>query len=199
MIYNPDEDLHDSHSGGMWVHRHCIKMPFLPVDDDRYPLQRIVVNYTVDQEGQDIREEDVVHAANGIFFTEDELKRFSEKSSFGVPTYGNCHGCWSSGPVGKKCRECNAPGYHFVYLPVMVCRHRCMFDHKWVDAEWLSMQLAKGQHEIAKADQCAAWGVTPQHTMILEDFKRVIQTQFWCGPEQAHQLHRVIATSLEWE
>ena len=61
----------------------------------------IVVGYTNDQEGQNIRERNIVRANNGRFYTKEETTMFRYKSAARCPTYGNCNGCYASGPAAK--------------------------------------------------------------------------------------------------
>ena len=80
--------------------------------------RHIVVNYTSDQEGQEIRHEDVVRPSNHGWCIQggDETRRWKLKSRNTCPTYGSCQYCFKSGPVGKFCNECqqwetSQPGY----------------------------------------------------------------------------------------
>ena len=73
--------------------------------------QTVVIGYTDDQNGKDIREKDVIRAANGKWYTQDELDKFRDKSSANCPTYGNCNCCYASGPVGRPCASCQTKEY----------------------------------------------------------------------------------------
>ena len=72
-------------------------------DDKQY----IVVRYTEDQAGQDIRDEDVIQAENSVWYTKAEIKTWRDKTTAGIPTYGNCVNCYWGGPVGLKCTHCD--------------------------------------------------------------------------------------------
>jgi hypothetical protein len=67
--------------------------------------ERIVIGYTVDQQGQNIRDKDIVRpdkrrwARNGS----GETHEWEKKSLGTCPTYGTCELCWKAGPAGKKC------------------------------------------------------------------------------------------------
>lgn len=122
--------------------------------------RRIVVGYTEDQEGQEIRNDDTIRASNGRWYKDDEIKRFRDRSTGVCPTYGNCVGCFKCGPVGKKCDECIDPqkGYAVIFMITM------SGDKRIIDAEYLARMSRKGQ-EIAKADRTQAWVRMPTKTM----------------------------------
>jgi hypothetical protein len=67
--------------------------------------QRIVIGYTEDQQGQNIRDEDVVRPKNHKWARNGsgETHEWKKKSSGRCPTYGTCSLCWKAGPAGKKC------------------------------------------------------------------------------------------------
>jgi hypothetical protein len=66
---------------------------------------RIIVGYTDDQKGKDIRDEDVVRVSNGKWIVQHstETGSWKEKSTGRCPTYGTCSFCFKAGPTGKKC------------------------------------------------------------------------------------------------
>jgi hypothetical protein len=66
---------------------------------------RIIVGYTDDQKGKDIRDEDVVRVSNGKWIAQCSAKTgtWKEKSMGRCPTYGTCDFCFKAGPTGKKC------------------------------------------------------------------------------------------------
>ena len=105
------------------------------------PIPRIII---VDMEKKgygdddDIREADVVRSENNRWFTTKEKERFYLKSTAQRPTYGSCHGCFKSGPVGKKCNECEGQ------YDVMI------YNHRIIDSENLAKMAETGQ-EVAKA------------------------------------------------
>ena len=67
------------------------------------PPCRIVVGYTNDQEGQDIRDEDVVRPANKKWTKQGstETHDWQMKSSARRPKYGPCDHCYKAGPDSK--------------------------------------------------------------------------------------------------
>ena len=119
----------------------------------------IVVNYLADQEGQDIRDEDMVRPLNHRWTDRwtrrisdrndtTELGSFYDKSYTGNPTYGSCQYCLKSGPVGKVCNECPIendlqPGY-----VILISED----GSKLLDSITIAQMLGQG-HETAKADQ----------------------------------------------
>ena len=135
--------------------------------DAEWKLQRrrLVVgfpeNYTANPtEREDIHDEDVVRAINGIYYTVNEVVRFAHKNRNRAPTYGNCRECFMSGPVGVYCDNCNSP----------TCGYVIMFTSpfnstKILDAENLSRILGSG-HLVAKAD---GWTIITQK---MEPFNR---------------------------
>ena len=60
----------------------CTERP----DEEWYIIQQ----YTEDQAGQDIQEEDIIQAANAVWYTKAEIKTWRDKTTTGIPTYGNC-------------------------------------------------------------------------------------------------------------
>ena len=60
----------------------------------------VVRNYTEDQAGMDIWDQDVLQAANGMYYMTQEIETWKVKNTQDVPTYGNCNRCYQSGPVG---------------------------------------------------------------------------------------------------
>lgn len=124
--------------------------------DNEFDHNYIVKGYTEDQRGQDIRDQDVIRAANGKWFTFDECLHFKEKSFQRAPTYGTCPRCWMSGPLNLFCRECmekrtgGRPIHGFV---VMKLTHGCDGKgHKIMDSVTLATWLKKG-HQVAKVDR----------------------------------------------
>jgi hypothetical protein len=83
--------------------------PAPPIKDpsikDHIYHERIVIGYTVDQQGQNIRDEDVVRPNNHKWARKglSETHEWKEKSLGRCPTYGTCSLCWKAGPAGKKC------------------------------------------------------------------------------------------------
>ena len=60
----------------------------------------IVRNYTEDQAGMDIWNEDVLQAKNGMYYTPQEIETWKVKNTQDMLTYGNCDWCYRSGPIG---------------------------------------------------------------------------------------------------
>jgi hypothetical protein len=72
------------------------------------PPEIINMNYTPDQEGKEIRQEDVVRPMkNGKITTMKEVVKWKEISRSRAPTYGSCEYCFRSGPLGKRCNRCD--------------------------------------------------------------------------------------------
>jgi len=113
----------------------------------------IVVNYSADQEGQDIRDEDVVRPLNHRWthrYKQDrtEIGSWKDKSYARCPTYGSCQNCMKSGPVGKVCKDCPIendlqPGY-------VILRNED--GSKILDSITIAQMLGQ-RHETAKADR----------------------------------------------
>ena len=61
---------------------------------------KIVGNYDESQATLAIRNEDVVHPENKMFFWPEELIYSSSHSTTRDPTYGTCGRCWRAGPLG---------------------------------------------------------------------------------------------------
>ena len=136
-----------------------------------WPEQRIVVAYTDDQEGKDIKDEDVVRAENGLFYTEEEIGRFRKRSRARCPTYGSCEYCYKAGPVGLKCDDCDGIGtYKVVYAHPQEDKR---YARRIVDSEQLAKWFNRST-QIAKADRMFDWGTTP--VMFIE--KRIVERLF---------------------
>ena len=122
-----------------------------PVPEHYLPTpRRIVVGYTNDQEGQDIRNDDVVRPANRRWTKQDstETHDWKMKSSGHCPTYGSCDHCYKAGPAGKDCK-CTYGRYQILFY------NRHVIDSITV-AELIGEEL-----EVAKADRMQAWIRTP--------------------------------------
>jgi hypothetical protein len=76
------------------------------------------MNYTPDQEGQEIRQEDVVRPLNRKITTMKEVANWKEISRSRAPSYGSCEYCFRSGPLGKRCNRCNNGEYEAILLLV---------------------------------------------------------------------------------
>ncbi len=122
-----------------------------PVPEHYLPTpRRIVVGYTNDQEGQDIRNDDVVRPANRRWTKQDstETHDWKMKSSGHCPTYGSCDHCYKAGPAGKECK-CTHGRYKILFYS----------DHV-IDSIKVA-ELIGEELEVAKADRMQAWIRTP--------------------------------------
>ncbi len=119
--------------------------------------QRMLVTYTDDQKGQDIREEDVVrpfnHVWSGKYSHNDD--DWGAKSKAECPTYGSCQHCYRSGPVGMFCYEHREETPKLTqYMIVRVYHH--LHGFIILDSINIAEMLGVG-HETAKADRTYAW------------------------------------------
>jgi hypothetical protein len=112
--------------------------------------ERIVIGYTEDQQGQNIRDEDAVRpdnhkwARNGL----RETHEWKKKSSGRCPTYGTCSLCWKAGSAGKKCTST-----HGNYLILF-------YGFNTLDS--ITVADIIGQDlEVARADRMQNWVTTP--------------------------------------
>ena len=64
--------------------------------------------YTEDQASKDIQAEDVIQAANMVWHMKEEMKTWRDKTTAGIPTYGNCTEFFWVGPVGIICTRVRA-------------------------------------------------------------------------------------------
>jgi hypothetical protein len=112
--------------------------------------KHLVKNYTTDQEGQDIRDEDVVRPNNHRWCIQgdDEVRTWKRKSTARCPTYGSCTNCLKSGPVDLFCNDelCKIKKTPPKYA---IMRHG--YD-KLLDSITIAEMLDRG-HETAKADR----------------------------------------------
>jgi len=152
--------------------------------------QFIVVDYTSDQEGQLIRESDVVRANNGRFYTREEQTTFKYKSTAKCPTYGNCNECCASGPAGMYCQICNKRDcvYQIVLLETFP------LGGKYIDAEFLSHFL-QCEHTMARADRKQNWLRTPVETIQLPILLARVRNCF--GGKIAREKFAELCTALE--
>jgi hypothetical protein len=118
---------------------------------------RIIVGYTDDQKGKDIRDEDVVRVSNGKWIAQCSTKtgNWKEKSTDRCPTYGTCDFCFKAGPTGKKC-VCTDGRYKIVF-------HRYHITDSIKIAELFEEEL-----EVAKADGMQNWIMTPWMQLNLD-------------------------------
>jgi hypothetical protein len=114
-------------------------------------------NYTPDQKGQEIRQEDVVRPLNHkITTSKDEVVDWRAVSRSIAPTYGSCSGCYRSGPLGKRCNRCNQAnqGYEAILL---LAKGGAI---QTLDSITLSEVMGQG-HEVCLADHMMNWNRTP--------------------------------------
>ena len=123
----------------------------------------INMNYTPDQEGQDIRDKDVIRPHNHKWALSDEMSTWRNRSNDRCPTYGSCVRCFRSGPYGRLCSNCNEDnvtlkkdGYHYVILQ----KQARPGVNAVLDSITLS-QIVQAGHETAKADREVRWLRTP--------------------------------------
>ena len=128
-------------------------------DDEQY----IVVRYTEDQAGQDIRDEDVIQAENSVWYTKAEIKTWRDKTTAGIPTYGNCVNCYWGGPVGLKCTHCDGKIIKDPTYQVHELRRKIL------DSRWVTGYFERG-HDVAKADRKHRWIWTG--TVQLPSFRK---------------------------
>ncbi len=137
----------------------------------------IVKNYTPDQKGEDIWHGDVVRPSNHRWCIQgdDEVRKWSLKSTARCPTYGTCQSCYMCGPVGKRCIDCydqedpNPSG--FVIM---------MDGKKILDSITIATILGQGQ-EIAKADR-----ILNLHAIKMERFN---SDRIWCAVQHVYKHH----------
>ena len=87
--------------------------------------------YTKDQASQDIRAEDVIQAANSVWYMRAEIRTWQEKTTAGIPTYGNCTTCYWGGPVGMVCTHCKSKGEKRPTYQVLKVGQKILGSH-WV-------------------------------------------------------------------
>ncbi len=121
----------------------------------------VVRNYTDDQAGQAIREQDVIRAENGLFYADDEVRRFQERSLMRCPTYGTCPHCWGAGPVNQLCGECEPINTGFMVLYAGYNSTRIL------DSERVATVLRRAK-TIARAD-CRAQSTVNMHFYRSEE------------------------------
>ena len=139
----------------------------------RSPPPKIInINYTEDQAGQDILDQDVIRAVNGRFYTEEEVRNFRLRSRPRCPTYGNCNRCFATGPVGKVCGFC-PPQHGAGYVVVSVGCMRTRTKPIILDAENLATQMPNN-HEVARADRTYSWKRTPSESIEFAVFHQIM-------------------------
>jgi hypothetical protein len=117
-------------------------------------------NYTPDQKGQEIRQEDMVRPLNRKITTMGESMKWKEISRSRAPTYGSCEYCFRSGPLGKGCNRCNFGEYQALLL---LMRGGAI---KTLDLITISKIMGEG-HEVCLADHQMNWNRTPcKHSKV---------------------------------
>ena len=134
------------------------------------PPEIINKNYTPDQEGQEIRQEDVVRPMNHKITTKKEPD-WIEISRSRAPTYGSCNCCFRSGPLGKRCNGCNNGEYqanlHMVKGGAI----------ETLDSITMSEIMGQG-HEVCLADHKMNWHRTPCRHFNSLCAQRVIDQRY---------------------
>ena len=130
------------------------------------PPRKIVKNYTPDQQGQDIRPQDIVRPINKKWAKGDEVQTWRKLSNERAPTYRSCTMCFRSGPLGRLCNKCNYENNHYVALN---------YDNghgqgATLDSVTMS-EIFRAGNETAKADRDILWLRTPsdKFTMLMID------------------------------
>jgi hypothetical protein len=112
--------------------------------------ERIVIGYTVDQQGQNIRDKDIVRPKNRKWAQNGsgETHKWKKKSLGWCPTCGTCLLCWKARPVGKKC-TCTHGNYLILF-------------YKLNTLDSITVADIIGQDlEVARADRMKNWNITP--------------------------------------
>jgi hypothetical protein len=130
-----------------------------------------LVNYTEDQAGLDMREEDVVRPVNRKWTNRygKEQKSWRKKSNGHCQTYGSCQNCFKSGPVGKYCNECYLPNARIQpgYVMLVSSDYMAMLDSVTI-AEMLNRP-----HDTAKRDRVRKRGTEKMEVCGTEEIRRV--------------------------
>ncbi len=135
------------------------------------PPEIINVNYTPDQEGKEIRQEDVVRPMNRKITTMKEVAKWKEISRSRAPTYGSCEYCFRSGPLGKRCNQCNNGVYEAILLLLEGGRIATL------DSITMSEIMGQG-HEVCLADHKMNWHRTPCRHFNSLCAQRVIDQRY---------------------
>ena len=129
----------------------------------------INANYTSDQKGHPIRDEDTIRAANGIWYTQAEIKAFRNKSTAWCPTYGNCPYCYRMGPVGGGCSNCrHRRNFEIIsYANRYHDNEASTTNQRIIDAHYItSLMEAPTEFAVPDADCTYEWLSTPCHCWI---------------------------------
>jgi hypothetical protein len=154
----------------------------------------IVREFKEEMRGKKIPDDMVVKAANGRWFTKQEVTDFVLKSTPRCPTYGVCSHCFSSGPVHMLCQKCKTEGHRY-FIPRI--GEGC---GKFLDAEWMSRFFGT-THVDMRADKTQRWYtqqiwnmrrnsvkayidyVWPAGKLLREDERRGVLETFMDGTE----------------
>jgi hypothetical protein len=135
---------------------------------EQLTYQRVLVTYMDDQEGQDIREEDVVrpskHQWSDAYSHNDG--DWVAKSRPRCPMYGSCQHCYRSRPVGMFCYEHQEETPKLTQYMVVNYFHH-IYRHATLGSIIIAEMLGAG-HETAKADRTYAWLRTPTRNFDCE-------------------------------
>ena len=106
----------------------------------------VVCNYTPEQEGQYIKDDDVVRPKDQRYAVKcsEEVSTWHKKSRACSPTYGNCTHCLDSGPTGNCCYRCSNMKKNYNY-------EMHVDGMKIFDAQSLAT-IFKREHIKARAD-----------------------------------------------
>jgi hypothetical protein len=128
------------------------------------PPEIINVNYTPDQEGKEIRQEDVVQPLNRKIMTMKDVAKWEEISRSHAPTYGSCEYYFRSGPLGKCCNRCNNGEYEAILFLVK--------GGAIATLDFITMSKIMGQgHKVCLADHKMNWNRTPcRHYLYVGTF-----------------------------
>jgi hypothetical protein len=112
-----------------------------------YYEEYVVKNYSPDQEGSDIKDEDVVRPRNHRWTLSgsNETHSWNLSSTACGPTYGTCVECTRAGPLAQVCNECNR--HHTAGYMILVSED----GQKILDSITIAQMFGKGI-EVAKAD-----------------------------------------------
>ena len=130
----------------------------------RHPSQYLLVNYQSYQPDEFVRPEDELRAANGYYYTKAEVKRFCEKTQDHCPVYGSCTLCLRSGPIGKRCDECNSDDAGFTCYMLHYGSAHDPEHSLIIDSCYLAEYLDRG-HEKALGRRRFNWIRTPMRTI----------------------------------
>jgi hypothetical protein len=134
----------------------------------------IVKRYSIDQQGQDIKDKDVVRPSNyrWCYAGGEETKKWTLKSTPGCPTYGSGFVCMRSGPAGKRCNAClsEGPGIYTIL----------MYRGNILDSITITGICETG-HETARADRTYLWLREPVKTVDMEEIAILVQRSYRDG------------------